>query len=170
MAGILSAMFLPHLARLVLGHSIGNPLYLFPIIFGCSILGCLLGTLLNPPEDEAVLKNFYRTVNPWGAWGPIRAKVMAEDPGFVPNPNFKKDMSNVLVGIVWQLCLTALPIYIVLRNWNWVAGILVLLVATTAFIKFNWFDKLENSPSKIHGKNIIPTKSATIAAATSETP
>jgi Na+/proline symporter len=142
MAGILSAMFVPNLAPLA-GIHVSNTLYLFPVIFAFSIIGCLLGTLLNPPEDEAVLKKFYKTVNPWGAWGLIRAKVIAEDAGFVPNPHFKKDMVNVLIGIVWQLCLTALPIYVVLRNWNWVGGILVLLAATTVFLKVNWYDKLE---------------------------
>jgi tryptophan-rich sensory protein len=50
------------------------------------------------------------------------------------------------VGIVWQLCLTALPVYLVLRSWLWVAAILVVLAVTTVFIKFNWYDKLEKAP------------------------
>jgi SSS family solute:Na+ symporter len=143
MAGILSAMFMPDLARLVLGHSISNPLYLFPVIFGFSIVGCLLGTVLSDPEDETILKHFYRTVNPWGAWGPIREKVMREDPTFRPNQDFGKDCTNVGVGIIWQLCLTALPIYIVLQHWSWVGGIAATLLLTSVIIKFNWYDKLE---------------------------
>ena len=109
MTGVLSAMFVPALARL-LGIHVANTLYLFPVIFGLSVAGCFLGTLLTPPEDEEVLKKFYRTVNPWGAWRPIREKVLREDPSFQPNQEFRRDMTNVLVGIVWQLCLTALPI------------------------------------------------------------
>jgi hypothetical protein len=70
---------------------------------------------------------------------------MAEDPGFKPNHNFIHDMINVAVGIVWQLCLVALPIFIVLRQWNWVGGIAVLLVATSVYMKFNWYDKLEKA-------------------------
>jgi Na+/proline symporter len=142
MTGIISAMFAPALVNKIAGHSI-NPLYTFPFIFGISIVGCLLGTFLGEAEDEAILKNFYKTINPWGFWGPIRQKVMQEDPAFKPNPNFGRDTVNVLVGIVWQLCLTALPIYIVLRQWPWAGGIAVLLVATSVFIKFNWYDKLE---------------------------
>ena len=49
----------------------------------------------------------------------------------------------MFVGIIWQLCLTALPVYLVLRNWAWVGAILVVLAVTTVFIKFNWYDKLE---------------------------
>jgi len=145
MAGIVSAMFMPDLAKLVLGHPVSNSLYLFPVIFGLSIVGCLLGTLLNPPEDEATLKAFYKQVNPWGFWGPIREQVMREDPTFRPNPNFRRDTANVMVGIVWQLCLTALPIYLVLQHWSWVGAIAAVLVVTSIIIKFNWYDKLEKA-------------------------
>ena len=144
MAGLLSAMFVPSLAPL-LGLHVANTLYLFPIILACSVLGCLLGTLLTKPEDDAVLKKFYQTVNPWGAWGPIRAKVQQENPAFRPNPDFTKDAINVVVGIVWQLCLTALPIYLVLREWSWAGGIAAVLAITSGFLKFNWYDKLEKA-------------------------
>jgi hypothetical protein len=140
--GILSAMFVPELMKLALGHDI-NPLYTFPVIFAVSVVGCLAGTFLSTAENDAVLKSFYKTVNPWGFWGPIREKVMREDPNFRPNHNFSRDMTNVAVGIVWQLCLVSLPIFIVLRNWSWVAWIAVALAATSVFLKFNWFNKLE---------------------------
>ena len=70
---------------------------------------------------------------------------MQENPSFRPNPEFKKDCTNVIVGIVWQLCLTALPIYLVLRDWPWAGGIAVVLMATSIFLKFNWYDKLEKA-------------------------
>ncbi len=160
MAGILSAMFMPDLAKLVLGHSVSNTLYLFPFIFGFSIIGCLLGTLLTKPEEDEILKKFYKAVNPWGAWGPIRAKVMQDDPRFVPNPDFLKDMINVAVGIVWQLSLTALPIFIVLRNWTWTGWVAVVLVLTTVFIKFNWYDKLEQTPALAARLEPVETQNA----------
>ena len=144
MAGILSALFVPELAAKLLGHAV-NSLYVMPVILGFSVVGCLLGTLLTPPEDDAILQQFYRTVRPWGAWGRIRDQVMQEDPAFQPNRNFARDTTNVLVGIVWQLCLTALPIYLVLQYWSWVGAILAALVVTTLIIKFNWYDKLEKA-------------------------
>jgi hypothetical protein len=100
---------------------------------------------MSPAEDEEVLKKFYKTVNPWGWWGPIRDKVMREDPSFVPNRDAGHDMANVAVGIVWQLCLVTLPIYIVLKQWAWSGGILALLVATSVYMKFNWYDRLEKA-------------------------
>ena len=144
MAGLLSAMFVPSLAALLHIH-VANTLYLFPVILGCSIAGCLLGTLLTKPEDDAVLMKFYSTVNPWGCWGPVREKVVKQNSSFRPNPDFKKDAVNVAVGIVWQLCLTALPIYIVLREWPWAGAIAVALAVTSVFLKFRWYDKLEKA-------------------------
>jgi len=83
-SGILSAMFVPGLAHLVLGHAVKNPLYLFPIIFGISVIGCLLGTFLGKPEEEDTLKRFYRTVNPWGAWDPFAKRSFRKIPRFSP--------------------------------------------------------------------------------------
>jgi hypothetical protein len=157
-AGMVSALVVPKSAyfggfeKLILGHSAENSLYLFPFILGCSAFGCFAGTLLTKPEDEEVLKKFYKTVNPWGFWGPIREKVMAEDPNFKPNFNFAHDMINVAVGIVWQLCLVTLPIYIVLHQWNWSGLIVVVLAVTSIFMKFNWYDKLEKAPAEVPGK------------------
>jgi Na+/proline symporter len=154
-AGIGGAMVVPEIANTLIAHNATvhelfkegfNMIYTFPVLFIFSLIGCIAGTLLTKPEDDAVLKQFYKTVNPWGWWGPIRAKVLAEDPAFAPNHNAVRDLTNVAVGIVWQLCLVTLPIYIVLRQWSWVGGILVLLLATSAYMKVNWYDRLEKAP------------------------
>jgi Na+/proline symporter len=142
-AGLVSAMTVPgFMEKFIIGHSF-NALYTFPIIFVISIAGCLIGTFASKPESEETLKSFYKTVRPWGFWGPIREKVMQEDPSFQPNREFKRDTVNVLVGIVWQLSMTALPIYLVLRNWSWMGAVLAVLVVTSLILKFNWYDRLE---------------------------
>ncbi|MGD0259980.1 MAG: sodium:solute symporter family protein [Verrucomicrobiota bacterium] len=161
MTGIISAMFVPELAVKLVGHDL-NPLYTFPVIFSLSVIGCLLGTLLSKPEDDAILKQFYKTVNPWGAWGPIRDQVMREDPAFQPNRNCGRDCVNVMVGIVWQLCLTALPIYLVLRQWSWVGAIVATLGVTSLIIKFNWYDKLEKAPAgRVPREQPLPAQTTT---------
>ena len=119
------------------------PLYYFPHLMGISLAGCFLGTYLTKPTDEATLKRFYRTVRPWGFWGPIRQKVEAEDPDFKRNTHFKRDMVNVVVGTVWQTALVALPIYFVLMRWTPVAVTAAIVAATMIFLKKNWYDTLE---------------------------
>ena len=151
MAGILSAMTIPEspvfggFAKMYLGHGVSNTLYLFPIILLISIVGCVLGTFWSAPEDEDTLKKFYKNVRPWGFWGPIRDRVMREEPAFKPNGDFGRDCFNVVVGIIWQLTMVTMPVYIVLRQWNWVALIVVLFLVTSTILKFNWYDKLEKA-------------------------
>jgi hypothetical protein len=127
-----------------MGHSV-NALYLFPIILVISIIGCVLGTLLSEPEEDEILRNFYKNVRPWGFWGPIRDQVMKADPAFKPNGDFARDCFNVVVGIIWQLSMVTMPIYLVLRQWNWVGIIVATFVVTSAILKFNWYDKLEKA-------------------------
>jgi SSS family solute:Na+ symporter len=112
------------------------------VLIALSLAGSLLGTYLTEPENMEILKHFYKTTRPWGCWRPVRDAVLLEDPSFVPNQNALRDCTNVAVGIVWQLCLTSLPIYLVLRSWKSAAAVLVLLIATSTFIKLNWYDKL----------------------------
>ncbi|MGH7996200.1 MAG: sodium:solute symporter family protein [Opitutaceae bacterium] len=143
-SGIGGAMVVPWLTDTIAGHSV-NLLYTFPAILVLSAVGSIAGTLLSAPEDEAVLRHFYRTVNPWGAWGPIREKVVGAEPAFRPNRNLGRDCANIVAGIIWQLSMVTLAIYLVLRNWPWVAGSLAALAATSVYLKFQWYDHLESA-------------------------
>jgi len=117
-------------------------LYTFPLMLLISVVGCVVGTLMTKPVDEEILKSFYKNVKPWGFWGPIKEKVMAEDPSFVPNSNFKSDMLNVLIGIVWQTSLVILPIYIVLQQGLPIAITATIALLSSVLLKKFWFDKL----------------------------
>ncbi len=119
-------------------------LYFFPIILFISALGCILATFLTRPTDEETLISFYRTVRPWGFWKPIREKVMAADPSFVPNRRFGSDMFNIVIGTVAQTALVLLPIYIVTKLKTPLLLTLAVIVVTILIMKKTWWDKLED--------------------------
>lgn len=119
-----------------------NTLYAFPAIFAFSLIGCVAGPLLTKPEDDDILRKFYRTVRPWGCWGPIRAKVCIEDPNFQPNRNFGRDLRNIVVGTIWQISLVTLPIYLVLKESRGIVISLFVLIVTTVLLKKGWYDRL----------------------------
>lgn len=119
-------------------------LYVWPLLFVISVIGSIVGTLIAPPTDEETLKHFYKTVKPWGFWKPIQQKVMAEDPDFVPNPRFKLDMMNVVLGIIAQCCLTLLPMYIILWMKLPLLITVVLLIVIALILKRTWWNKLED--------------------------
>ena len=135
-AGIIPALIFPYLFKDTLD------IWYFPWILLISLAGALAGTFLSKPTDEATLKSFYSTVNPWGFWKPIRQKVLSENPDFKPNKNFGIDMFNVLMGTIAQTSLIALPIYIVLQKSMpiWISSIIVVICAIV--LKRTWWDKL----------------------------
>jgi hypothetical protein len=150
-AGISSALTIPtlltkieplqnfaHAHSLNLEVSVG-----FGVVFLLSLIGCFAGTWLTAPEDEAVLKEFYRRVRPWGFWGPILKKVQQEDPSFQKNRDFFRDMFNIVVGIVWQIALVALPIYIVTWRLRTAAIAFGVVAITSIILKFTWYNHLK---------------------------
>jgi SSS family solute:Na+ symporter len=143
-AGIGAAMVLPFAAP---GLSALNS---FPFILLIGLAGCLLGTLLTAPEDDEILKSFYRRVRPWGFWGPILAKVRQEDKAFLPNGDFARDMFNIAIGIVWQTSLVAIPIYIVIRKLDDALIAAAVAAATTIVLKFSWYDRLDLREAQHH--------------------
>ncbi len=117
-------------------------LYTFPLMLLLSTIGAVVGTLMTPPTDEETLKSFYKNVNPWGFWKPIREKVMAEDPSFVPNKDFKRDMFNIVIGTIWQTALVIFPIYLVLLKTVPTLVTFGVAVLCTYILKKTWFDEL----------------------------
>ncbi len=116
----------------------------FPFILLGSALACFVASLTTKPDDEEVLKKFYIKTRPWGFWKPVYEKVKAELPDFQRNTNFKRDMLNVIIGVIWQTCLVALPIYIVIKQKLPMVLTIGILVATSLALKRNWLDKLED--------------------------
>ncbi len=142
LAGLGAVAVVPHF---VPGSGLGS-LAGFGLIFAASLAGCVAGSLATKPEDDATLMKFYRQVRPWGWWGPVHAKVVAQDPAFRRNTAFGRDMFNCAVAIIWQVPLWTIPIYVIFRDMKglWIS-IAVFLVASY-ILKRNWLEKLENDP------------------------
>jgi hypothetical protein len=104
-----------------------------------------------------VLKGFYRKVRPWGFWQPIHDLVVAEHPGVLANTDFRRDLVNVAVGILWQTALTAAGIYLVLKDTTslmWTAGVIAI---TSLILKMNWLDKLQDYPADLDPAETNPS-------------
>lgn len=119
-------------------------LYYFPLLLLISVAGSIAGTFAAPPTEETVLKKFYATVKPWGYWKPVQELVMKDDPSFQPNKRFKLDMFNVALGIIAQLCMTVLPMYIVLSMHLPLLITVAILLVIVFVLKKTWWDKLED--------------------------
>lgn len=136
-AGIGAALIIPILFPTV------PALSAFPYILGVSLLGCITGSLLTEKEPDEVLMKFYMQVRPWGLWKPILKKVQMYYPDFQPNRNFKRDSFNVVIGIIWQTSLVALPIYLVIQEITYLIITAAIALTTSIILKITWWNKLD---------------------------
>ena len=142
LAGIVTAIAIP-LFVFPGSNSLEDLIRNFPVILGISLAASIGGSLLTRPESDETLLRFYRSVRPWGFWGPIKALALKEDPGFRPS-SFQRDAVNTIVGIIWQIPLWTIPIFLVFRNMQGLWISLGVLALTSAFLKFNWLDRLDD--------------------------
>jgi hypothetical protein len=144
-----------------------HPIFAFLLILTVSFAASIIGCLATRPESDEVLKSFYRNVRPWGFWGPIYEKCRAEEPGFTKNRDFRRDMFNILVGLIWQTSLVTAPIYLVIQHWKEFGISLMVCAITSLILKFTWYDKLGPGEMYLTPSGRIPEPTA--AAIRSET-
>ncbi len=137
-SGIAAALASPFLFPNIL------PIYAFPFIILVSGIGSVAGSLLTS-VDMDILKSFYIQVRPWGFWRPVHEEIVQRDPSIQPNRDFIRDMLNVIIGIIWQTALTAVPIYIVIKDMLALPIALVVVGLTSMFLKRNWLDTLKDT-------------------------
>ena len=138
-AGVASALIFPIAAPNL------TAINSFPFILIISAVATIIVSLKTKPESDETLKKFYSTVRPWGFWQPVYEMVIKDDPEFVRNCDFKRDMVNVAVGIVWQLTLALVAVYFIIREYKSMFITIAILTATSVFLKFNWYNKLEKA-------------------------
>lgn len=142
LGGLLASLFVPPLVRIWYPDLID--IYIFPVILVISFLAAWLGTMYTKPEDMEVLKKFYTQTRPWGFWKPVLDQVILEDPGFSKNPHFKRDAFNVVIGIIWQMAMVVLPLYLLTRQYTETLIALAVFLTCTVILKKTWYDTLQN--------------------------
>ena len=119
-----------------------SAIYLFPVILTIAFAGCLIGTFLSPSNDMQVLEAFYTTTKPWGFWKPVIQNIQAKNPDFIPNQNFIQDAWNVVIGIIWQMTLVVMPIYLMIKDFPSFGWTLAIFLLTSLLLKIYWYDRL----------------------------
>ncbi len=142
LAGLLASLAIPSLIRLWFPGA--TDIQIFPIILLVSFLASWIATYLTKPDDIATLKAFYKQTRPWGFWEPVKKEVLKEDPNFVPNTAFKRDAFNVFIGIIWQMSMVVIPLYLLSKNSTQTIIAVIVLVITSIILKKTWYDNLKN--------------------------
>jgi hypothetical protein len=155
--GYFYGMLVGILGALALSQTDWNITNAFPALLALCVAACVFGSLLTAPTDMEVLKKFYVKVRPWGFWGPVRKAAQEQYPAIEANTNFKRDMVNVVVGIVWQTCLVAAPIFLVIHQTTEFAIALTIAGLCTLFLWKNWYQHLQDYPSDLPQEFLVGT-------------
>jgi hypothetical protein len=84
-------------------------------------------------------------VKPWGWWEPIDKLVKSTEVNFESNKDFKKDLSNVVVGIIAQTAISVLPVFLVIMEYRNAFLSAFILGISIVFLWRNWYKKLPAS-------------------------
>ncbi|MCE5269903.1 hypothetical protein LLH00_01305 [bacterium] len=123
--------------------SVAWPDYVFYfLMIVISVVVSVAGTLLTPATDRETLLQFYRSIQPWGFWGPVRREVAARWPGFSGERMLALDLTNCLVGAVSLFCLNLMPFYFMLHDWSMFLRLLAVFLVTAAVMYRTWYRTL----------------------------
>ena len=120
------------------------PMYVvFPWVVIPSLLACIMMSYLTKPTNSETLITFYRTVRPFGAWGPIkRQSGLSEAELSLKSESFGLTAINVLLGMIAISGYYLLPMYLV-GHWFTYAGICLAFAGTaTVLLYFTWYRNL----------------------------
>ena len=130
-AAILQRMFLPDIPEY----------FSFLIASGASLVGVIIGTYMAEPTDEKVLLDFYKRTRPFGFWGPIKAKIEQKQMAQINKEN-KRDIWSTVIAVPWQVVLFLTGMALILKRWDELAWLALILAALSAGLYFNWFRHL----------------------------
>ena len=119
------------------------PLYIgFPVIAILSTIVTITVSLLTQPTDIETLKNFYRKVQPAGAWRPAKAAVLAETPDFVKQSPFKLDLLNTVIALIGITALYVSMLYLILHRLEIGLTLLAITLVSIIILYFTWYKTL----------------------------
>jgi len=139
---VASLLPISYLSAYLMPAGVPQVVFSFVIVFCISSVASIAVCLVTPAESMELLMQFYTNVRPWGFWGPVYRRCRAARADFASNQDFWWDALNVLVGIVWQIAMVAMLMYLVIQQYPRMCVCLAVFVATSAILKFTWYDRL----------------------------
>ena len=115
--------------------------YAFIIATTSSLVGMVIGTYLSEPTSESVLLEFYKRTRPFGYWKPIRRKLAAEKLQQINKEN-RRDILSTFFAVPWQVVLFLTGMAVIMKRWDEFTWLLILLIALSTGLYFNWFRHL----------------------------
>lgn len=119
------------------------PLYIgFPVIAILSTIVTIVVSMLTEPTDLETLKNFYKKVQPAGAWQPAKSAVLAENPNFKKQSPFSRDLFNTVIAMIGITALYVSMLYLILHRLDVGFALIATTLITIVILYFTWYKHL----------------------------
>ncbi len=122
----------------------GHIVISFPFNLVLSLIAAIVTSYFTKKQSVETLMHFYTNTKPWGFWNPIKNIALHQDVSFKPNKRFSADMFNIVVGIIWQMTMIIIPIYLVIRDMDKALLFVAIWVISSIVLYFSWYKKLDN--------------------------
>lgn len=124
------------------------PIYTsFFVLLAISVVASVGTSLVTRPVEMDTLVTFYRRIRPPGFWGPVRRRVLAENPA-APRDSFARDLTCLGIIMAGLHCLYAASCYACIKMWFSFAATVVGVVGCAIVLYFLWYKHL---PDKNEG-------------------
>lgn len=146
--------------------SVPTPLYIgFPIIALASTLITIVVTLITQPTEISALENFYETVQPSGAWSPVRRRVTARNPKFKLETPFSLDALNTLLALVAICALYVSALYLILHRPVAAFALFATTVLMCGALYYTWYRRLPPPAAQVEleGETVIDAERSVTA-------
>jgi SSS family solute:Na+ symporter len=117
----------------------------FLVPAGCSLIGCIVGTLLTAPTEPEVLENFYRTTRPFGAWQHIAEKLPERSQLAITMEN-RRDLISIIIAVPWQLSMFLMGMLLIMKQWQSFLIMFAIFVLLSVGLYFTWYRFLSEKP------------------------
>ncbi len=143
-AGMFSAFIVTIVQKIVQKNRIVDwpDYYFYYIMIAVAFVVSIMVTLITPATDKSTLKQFYRTIHPWGNWKQVRTWVQIDQPDFQRENMFTRDLFNMIIGAISIFCLNALPFFFMLHNWTMFWRLFIIFLVTAAMLYYSWYKAL----------------------------
>jgi Na+/proline symporter len=138
--GLTGAYYWPLLAPQLFGRPLAEH-EMFLLNGSWTLFFAITATLLTKAPPAEVLDNFYRKTRPFGFWGPVRSKLPAEEQATIRRGNLMEILSGA-AALPWQLVLFLVPMAIIMKSWNQVAILSVILLFLSGVLYVVWYRNL----------------------------
>ncbi len=139
-----------------------NEWQMFLLVMGINVVATIIGIILFPPADKETLEKYYKTVKPYGVWGPVK-NALSPDEQKELRTEFRYNMLALPCAFVWLVTMFLASMQLIIHKWTdfyITAGLWLLSLVGLYFFWYkqlppDQFSKVKHTPGEPEKAGLI---------------